>query len=93
MKPWRRKASPKKKGATSKAYTSEWYPGAPLEKRLAWRHEPDRHELWASMDYDERWTLTVILEPWRLMPHSMGGQPLHWEELLEKWRSYRKRAV
>ena len=79
MKASRRKTSPKKKGATSRAYTSEWYPDAPLEKRLARRQEPDRTELWASMDYDERWALTVTLEPWRLMPYSMGRQPLPWE--------------
>jgi len=93
MKPWRRNAFPKKKGATSKAYTSEWYPGAPLEKRLTWRHEPDIQEHWASMDYDQRWNLTVILEPWRLTPLSEGRYPLHWEVLLEKWRTYRKHAV
>jgi len=93
MKAFRRKTSPKKKGPTSRAYTSEWYPGAPLEKRLAWRHDPDFRERWASMDYDERWRLTVILEPWRLARTSPGGQPLPWEELLEKWRSHLRRAV
>ena len=89
----RSKASPQRRGATTKAYTSEWYPGAPLEKRLQWRHEPDIKEHWASMDYDQRWNLTVILEPWRLTPNSQADSPLDWEELLEKWRSYRKRAV
>ena len=58
-----RKGAPKKRGATTRTYTAEWYPGAPLEKRLGWRHEPDLDERWASMDYDERWRLTVIFEP------------------------------
>jgi hypothetical protein len=93
MNPWRTKASPKKRGATSRAYTSDWYPGAPLEKRLQWRHEPDVKERWPSMDYDQRWTLTVTIEPWRLTPGPGRGTPLDWEELLEKWRSYRRRAV
>ena len=88
----RSKASPQRRGATSRAYTSDWYPGAPLEKRLRWRHDPDLKERWASMDYDERWNLTVILEPWRLSPLSGGRWPLDWEALLEKWRSYRRRV-
>jgi hypothetical protein len=93
MKISRTKRPRERRGPTTSAYTADWYPGAPLEKRLRWRHEPDIKEHWASMDYDQRWNLTVILEPWRLTPLSEGRCPLGWEELLEKWRTYRKRAV
>ncbi len=76
-----RKGSSGRAGCASIVYTSEWYPGAPLEKRLAWRHEPDTTERWDSMDYDERMCWTTILMP------RHRGVPLSWELLLEGLRA------
>lgn len=92
MRMRRQKSPQRRSGSTTPAYTSDWFPGASPEARARWRHAPDLHERWASMDYDERWTLTVILDPWRLGPGIGVRQPLPWELLLEKWRWYRRQA-
>ncbi len=93
MKRWRRKSVPKRRKATTRAYTAEWFPGASPERRRAWRHEPDLEERWASMDYDERWNLTVLLDPSLLTTNHPQRYPLDWDLLLERWRSYKKRAA
>lgn len=90
---FRRRSVSRRRKATTRAYTSEWFPGASLERRLGWRHEPDRDECWASMDYDQRWSLTCILEPELLTSKGPRNHPLPWEMLLERWRSYKRLAA
>lgn len=93
MTRWRRKSVPQRRKGTTRAYTSEWFAGASPEKRLAWRHEPDHAERWPSMDYDERWSLTVLLDPSLLTPNNPRRHPLPWDLLLERWRSYKRGAA